>query len=87
MPLSRATQGISVAVFALRVPEAGMMGPEALTSSLPPVRNGEVTGAPAVYPWQRWDKVEFRSYLKKSYSALQSIFEEMRSPPIRPPAD
>jgi hypothetical protein len=69
------------------VPAAGTMGPEALSSSLPPVRNGEATEAPAVYSWQRWDKVEFRPYLKKSYSTLQSVFEEMGSTPIRPPAD
>lgn len=87
MPQSRPTKGISVAVFALRVPAAGTMGPAALSSSLPPVRNGEVTEAPAVYSWRRWDKVEFRPYLKKSFSALQNVFEEMTGTPIRPPAD
>jgi len=87
VPLARPTKGISVAVFALRVPAAGMMGPEALTSSLPPAQNGEVTEAPAVYSWRRWDKVEFRPYFKKSFSALQSVFEEMTGTPIRPPAD
>ena len=87
VPLPKPTKGISAAVFALRVPETGTMGPAALSSSLPPVRNGEVTEAPAIYSWERWDKVEYKPYLKKSYSALQSVFREMTSTPIPPPSN
>jgi hypothetical protein len=87
VPLPRPTKGISIAVFALRAPGTGTIGPEALSSSLPPVRNGEVTEAPAVYSWERWDKVEYKPYLKKSYSALQSVFREMTSTPIPPPSN
>lgn len=86
-PLHRSTQGISVTVFALQVPAAGEMGPEALTSSLPPVRNGVVTESPAMYTWQRWDKVAFRSYFKKSYARLQEIFAGMDSPPTQKTAN
>lgn len=71
----RATPGVSVAVFALR---AGSPGP--LGGSFPEVVWGRVKEEPAIFTWDPWQKVEFRSYLKQGYYSLQREWERMQQP-------
>ncbi len=81
MPISRPTPGISVAVFVVRLSAPGGREPTVVSSSVPPVRDGKLTGSPAVYTWEKWNQVQFRPYLKESYFALQRQFAEMLSIP------
>jgi hypothetical protein len=82
-PIPQSTPGISIAVFALRLPGPGEKRPKVLSSSLPPVRNNVVTESPAVYTWQGWNQVWVQPYFKRSYAALQKVFEEMLKTPLR----
>jgi hypothetical protein len=82
-PIPRPTQGISIAVFALRLPGPGERRPKALSSSLPPVRNNAVAESPAIYRWQGWNQVWVQPYFKQSYAALQQVFAKMLKTPLR----
>lgn len=88
-PVPRPSPGISVAVFALRVPRSEARGPKVVTSSLPPVRDGKVVGALPLYTWPKWNHVDFRPYFKQGYFALQRAFAEVSKPlrelPANPP--
>lgn len=71
----RATPGVSVAVFALRAGSPGLLG-----GSFPEVVWGRVKEEPAIFTWDPWQKVEFRSYFKQGYYSLQGEWERMQQP-------
>lgn len=76
-PQSRPTKGISVAVFILSAPRPGQTAPKAVVNSVPALRDGRQVEPPAIYSWQRWNRVEVRPYYKQSYFALQKLFGEI----------
>ncbi len=85
-PISRPTKGISIAAFALQLPEPGQKKARVVNASLPPLRNGLIEEAPAVYTWQGWNQVWAHPYFKESYEALKAVFKKMTAtaPGTRP---
>ena len=76
-PLSRATPGVSVAAFQVAVTANGGSRQKAVLSSLPLMRELQLTGPVPVYAWKQWNEVEFRPYFRQSYFALQKKFAEI----------
>ena len=81
-PVSRSTKGISIAAFALQLPEPGQKKARVVKASLPPLREGVIRETPAVYTWQRWDQVWAQPYFKESYEALKAAFQKMVKTPL-----
>ncbi len=82
-PLARATQGVSIAAFALELPDPGQKKGRVVSASLPPARNGTIDETPAIYTWQGWNQVWVQPYLKESYTALQTLFARLTKAPLR----
>ncbi len=84
LPKSRATPGISVAVFALWSANPGGVGPGRISSSLPVFREGRPV-SPRIATWKKWDQVQFLPFFKRSYFDLQKLFAEVaRSSAVSP---
>lgn len=72
VPSARATAGISVVVLAL---DAAGQAPRRVLASLPASAGPTLQSSPAVYTWDPWDAVQYRSYFKASYFALTKLFD------------
>lgn len=86
LPVSKTTSGASVVAFALRVGRLDGRESWQVSSSVPPLSQGQRVGSPPVYAWGKWNQVRFRPYFKRSYFALQQVFGKMVRTPPRPPA-
>jgi len=73
----RTTRGISVSVFAVRIPDAKTL---TLGGSFPATSGGRAAQEPALFTWKPWDEVEVRPYFKLSYYSLQREWERMQQP-------
>lgn len=76
VPVSKRTQGISIAAFEIGVGKTNGREQKTVTSSLPPLQDGHVAGT-LLYTWEPWNQVHFHPYFKQSYSDLQKVFAQL----------
>ncbi len=76
LPLSRKTQGISIAVFEIGVTKASGREQRTIASSLPALQDRQRVATTMSYTWEPWNQVQFRPYFKQSYYALQKVFAQ-----------
>lgn len=78
VPVEKQSNGIGIAVFALRKTGKG----RALTvdNSFPLLREGKLVSDPSLYAWQPWNQVEYQPRLKQAYGEMKRVFGRLGRP-------